>query len=339
MIDSNFFVNNMLVPFSAALAGGVGADIVKPVFHVLDNWFYLTFGSKSDFKVSKEKLLQQNQLDIYQFELEKVYNIGTLKKEIIDELNTIEESNLVVPDKHILAKVMSNISIYLDVDETRRIFSKIIAASCDVSRKKTLHPADVDLLERLTASDINLLRTLYLSLGFALEVVPKEYAEFENSADPCPIGIKDEELEKHFIFTSAEGEEKPNFAEGNYHVDMDRVVDSKHSPENSIKLLQRMGLVSSIDFNDFYQPLLVDIPEFVNSVSQKILETDEALAYKQLLEDGFGTCYLSVTTKIIQLTELGEHVCKIIFSDVQVPFVMTSDFDDFEIGIEMVRGE
>lgn len=337
MIDSNYFITNMLVPFSAALAGGAGTQIMKPIFHVLDNWFYLTFGSKSDFEVSKKKLLQEKKLDVYQYELEKMKNVSKFKKEIIDELNNVQENDLSVPDKHIIAEVMANITNYLDVNETRKLFSKIIGASCDSSRKGELHPADIALIESLTAKDINLLRTVYVSLGFSLVITPKSYNNFGDGYDPCPVGIVGEKLNKHFVVVDVQGEKEPNLAEDNYHIDTSRVTDYNNVPDKGIKVMKRLGLFSSIDFKNFCQPLIVDIPEFVTSVSDKIMKSDEVKLYQRQLEKGFDDCYLVANTELIQLTALGEHICEIIFSDIQVPLVVVSDVDDFEIGIEMIN--
>ncbi|MCT3575194.1 hypothetical protein [Levilactobacillus brevis] len=97
--DSSFFVNNVLVPFSASLAGNAGGNALKPIFKMLDNWFYITFGSDLDFEVKKKKLEQAHRLDLYEVELNKAQNIGKFQKDVVDLLNDIDYSDLVIPDK------------------------------------------------------------------------------------------------------------------------------------------------------------------------------------------------------------------------------------------------
>lgn len=335
MIDSSYFVTNVLVPFSVALAGSTGSEIFRPVFRVLDNWFYLSFGSKSDFEVKKKKLLEESELSIYNAELEKVNYVGMFKKEVIDELSIIHESDLSVPDKHILAEVMSNLSNYLDVVETRKLLAKIIAASCDVQRKSAIHPTDVDTIRKLVTEDIDLMYTLYFSLGTGLIITPKAYTLLENEGDPCPIGISRKTIRSHFIYTNHVDGDEYSLLNGPYHVDADTILDSDSIPDKSIEVLERMGIVESMAFKEFSHPTIIDIHDFVHTSIAKVLELDEVKKYEYQLKEGFEKVFLMGETKIIQLTSFGEKICKILFNDKCVPFIDISDADDFEIAIDV----
>ncbi|SMS14397.1 hypothetical protein LZ3411_1347 [Levilactobacillus zymae] len=49
-MDSGSFIGSILISFSAGLVSGNSKKILKPVFKLWDNWFYLTFSSDIEFK-------------------------------------------------------------------------------------------------------------------------------------------------------------------------------------------------------------------------------------------------------------------------------------------------
>ncbi|QCZ47331.1 ABC-type multidrug transport system ATPase component [Levilactobacillus brevis] len=266
-MDSSFFVNNVLVPFSASLAGNAGGNALKPIFKMLDNWFYITFGSDLDFEVKKKKLEQAHRLDLYEVELNKAQNIGKFQKDVVDLLNDIDYSDLVIPDKKTLAQIMSVLPTYLDIDDTRLLLTKVVTASCDRSRNDFVHPSIIEIIKQLTGSDIKLIRRLYRSLGFAASVRMRPVKKMDDPTDFCPISINGQEIPKRLYFTVREGDF--DIKNGPLWISSEDIFTDAHLSNMPIHVLKRLGIIDEIEYRSYEEKSIVRVQDFVeNSVSE-----------------------------------------------------------------------
>lgn len=170
IMDTSFLVNNALIPFSTALAGSAGGRLLKPVADILDNWFYIKFGSKYDLERKKKDLYNEKQIELYEAELDRQKNIGKFKHEIVQKLEEIPEENITIPNRNILALIMEKADYFLDINELRSAYSQIIASTSNIEYKGIIHPKMIDTIQQLTEIDFKMIDLLLQSFGFTFSV-------------------------------------------------------------------------------------------------------------------------------------------------------------------------
>lgn len=166
-MDSNFFLNNALVPFATALAGSVGGEIFKPIFHVFDNWFYLKFGFKVDLEKRKKELFVENEL-LYYEHIQREKHIGLLKKELFNAVKQIPEYKLRVPDRQTVFSIMDNFDYFINSEELILFYVNMLSATAN--KDYEVHPRIADSIKYLTPNEFLLLEKLASSMGFIFKV-------------------------------------------------------------------------------------------------------------------------------------------------------------------------
>ncbi|MBC2115027.1 Abi-alpha family protein [Listeria booriae] len=157
---------NALIPFATALGGGVGARVVSEPLNVLDNWFYKVYGHKSELERRKRELKNSKELELYEEQVDFELKLGQFKEEIAEKISEIPQENIVVPDKHMLAIIMENSRLYLDIDIVRQAFATLISSTMDSEKKDSVHPSYVETIKQLTTKEATLLTQLNGTFGF-----------------------------------------------------------------------------------------------------------------------------------------------------------------------------
>lgn len=207
-----------LVPFVSALGGGIGSRLASEPLNVLDNWFYKTYGNKSELERKKIELKNSKEIELYREQLEFENKLKIFKEEIAKNILEIPEESLIIPDKHLLAIIMENSRLYLDVDIVRQSFSKLIATSMNKKFSNSIHPSHIDTVKQLTSKEAELLSHLNGTLGFLFIVNPsfkdkksynvglkrKNPSYFFKHKDNDTTIYSPEGLENHFYLNKAD---------------------------------------------------------------------------------------------------------------------------------------
>lgn len=164
-------IQNALIPFAAALGGGAGSEIIKPVARIFDNWFFQTYGLKSELKRGKAEKDLKSTLEEYQprnldasvlnpmFDEE---NLLAFKNEILDELLIlVKNDQLIIPNKTDLGLLFDSSKFFLDEEELRKAYAKLIVATADSAKENLVHRSFAEVLKNISANELDLIKDLY----------------------------------------------------------------------------------------------------------------------------------------------------------------------------------
>ncbi|WP_394870542.1 DUF4393 domain-containing protein [Clostridium butyricum] len=115
----------------------------KEIGTTLGNIFYAIF-SPINYNVEKLKIKQSENLKKYQSDIES-------------ELSKIPEDKLTEPQLSIIGPALEASKYYIEENELRKMFAKLIAASMNVDTKNTVHPSFVEIIKQFSPLDAQVL--------------------------------------------------------------------------------------------------------------------------------------------------------------------------------------
>ena len=127
-------------------AGGAAINSVfKGPAETLSQWWYYNFGYNIDIKYRQKK--------------QEVENL--FLKNIVTEVTNIPRDQIQEPKMSVLGPALEASKYYIDDEELRLLFAKLVAASMDNSKNDTLQPAFVEIVKQMTPIDAENLTSLY----------------------------------------------------------------------------------------------------------------------------------------------------------------------------------
>ena len=142
---------NELYPIvSGALSGLAAAGALKGPIESLTQIWTLTLGRFSDDAYQKYKIKQAANLEKYANEVK----LGIEK---------IPEENIQEPKMSVVGPALEASKFYIEEDEIRGMFAKLIASSMDNSKSADIHPSFSEMIKMLSPLDAQNLQTLYQS--------------------------------------------------------------------------------------------------------------------------------------------------------------------------------
>lgn len=127
-------------------AGGAAINSVfKGPAETLSHWWYYSFGYKIDIKRRQKK--------------QEVENL--FLKNIVTEVTSIPQDQIQEPKMSVLGPALEASKYYIDDEELRLLFAKLVAASMDNSKNDALQPAFVEIVKQMTPIDAENLTSLY----------------------------------------------------------------------------------------------------------------------------------------------------------------------------------
>jgi hypothetical protein len=118
----------------------------KEIGQVLGNLFYLIF-SPINYNVEKLKIKHATNLKKYQSNIQ-------------DELNKIPEENLTEPPMNIVGPALEASKFYIENEEIRKMFAKLIASSMNVDLINLSHPSFIEIIKQLTLVEANIIKQI-----------------------------------------------------------------------------------------------------------------------------------------------------------------------------------
>lgn len=151
----------------STIATSAGKEIVvgasKGILQTLNDIWYVTYGHKWDEKAQELKMRQTIKLE-------------NLKKDLENNIDKIAEENLQDPKLSVVGPALEAAKFYMDEDEIRQIFAKLIASSMDKTQNEYVHPSFVEMIKMLSELDA---KNLYYLYTLNDETISKVRIEFD----------------------------------------------------------------------------------------------------------------------------------------------------------------
>lgn len=82
-----------------------------------------------------------------------LYLFDSYKNNLVEEISQIPEENLIDPPMNIVGPALEASKFYIEEEELRKMFAKVVAASMDSRRSTNVHPAFVEIIKQLDTLD------------------------------------------------------------------------------------------------------------------------------------------------------------------------------------------
>lgn len=128
-----------------AAGGAAISSVFKGPVETFSQLWYYNFGYKMDIKVRQRK--------------QEVDNL--FLKDIATEVSNIPIDQIQEPKLSVLGPALEASKYYIDDEELRSLFAKLIAASMDNSKNEVLQPAFVEIIKQMSPIDDKNLINLY----------------------------------------------------------------------------------------------------------------------------------------------------------------------------------
>lgn len=229
----------MITEFLTFIGGAATVGAFKGPVQTLQDYWYITFGHSASEKVE-------------QLRIKHAVNSELLKKQLLTEVSKIEEPNIQEPPLQILGPTLESSKYYIEEEEMRNMFAKLLASSMDKSKNDIIHNSFVETIKQLSPLDAQLIK--YLSFEgtviFPLSRIIKNLPDNEGHREIIPI----------FFFTEK-------------YDDIDKNVAS-------LSNLERLGLIST-SFETFLSNDLKYSPMEKSDRAKAILSNNADMEFKR----------------------------------------------------------
>ena len=138
-------MNEIVGSILTATGGAAISSVFKGPAETFSQLWYYNFGYKMDIKVRQRK--------------QEVENL--FFKNIVTEFSNIPIDQIQEPKLSVLGPALEASKYYIDDEELRMLFAKLVASSMDNSKNDTLQPAFVEIVKQMIPIDAENLTSLY----------------------------------------------------------------------------------------------------------------------------------------------------------------------------------
>lgn len=142
-------MNDLVNSILTATGGAAINSVFKGPAETLNQWWYYNFGYRMDIKFRQKKK-----------EVENLF-----LENVVSEVSNIPEDCIQEPKMSVLGPALEASKYYIDDEELRLLFSKLVGASMDISKNDILQPAFVEIVKQMTPIDARNLINLYETQG------------------------------------------------------------------------------------------------------------------------------------------------------------------------------
>lgn len=251
----------------------------KPIENVLEK-SSLTFGNALDgvFKFVFSPVLK--------YQIKKEYELQNYKEQIHNNISLIPQENLTEPPLNIAGPALEASKFYIDSEEIRSMFAKLISSSMDNRINNFAHPSFIEIIKQLSILDAQII-TKFQNAN-ALPITKLRFEDKFGSGVDFKLHILDNDINKIDLISS------------------------------SVSNLIRLGIVDvsySYGFTDKTRylsfenhPLFLKYKELLNSS-----EFEKSLINLKNTDNSFNNIpkYARMVNGIISLTPLGQNFIKV----------------------------
>lgn len=292
---------NELYPIvSGALSGLAAAGALKGPIESLTQIWTLTLGRFSDDAYQKYKIKQAANLEKY-------------ANEVKSGIEKIPEENIQEPKMSVVGPALEASKFYIEEDEIRGMFAKLIASSMDKTQSINIHPSFVEIIKVLSPLDAQNLYSLYHGRDETISkirVTNKENGNYTDHFNHVFLG-NPECQDNNLIESSIDNLIRLKLVDVSYseyksddslydkHRENERFLKFKAEQEELhqhntalLNFLLNGGLLTDADTN---VPLPASVQENVLNQLKQVVQEKE----------------IEVVKGLIQLTAFGKNFCKV----------------------------
>ena len=145
-MDLNQF-QDFLPLVTGFLGGATSAGVFAGPIQTLQDWWYINYGHNVSTQAALLKATREA-------------SVEKLKNDILQEVATIPPENVQEPSIKILGPALEASRYYIEEEELRNIFSKIISSSFDNRKNGMIHSSFVEVIKQLDVLDAQILQFL-----------------------------------------------------------------------------------------------------------------------------------------------------------------------------------
>lgn len=145
-MDPNQF-QDFLPLVTGFLGGATSAGVFAGPIQTLQDWWYINYGHNASDRAAL--LRAKNEIDV-----------ENLKNSMLQEVATIPPENIQEPPLKILGPALEASKYYIEEEELRSMFAKILASSFDDRKNSIIHPSFVEIIKQLDVTDARILQFL-----------------------------------------------------------------------------------------------------------------------------------------------------------------------------------
>lgn len=214
-----------ITPFLSIISGAVGGaasvGLFKGPIQTLEDWWYITFGYE---KSEAAALLKEKQ----------ALNVEKMRNETLSEAAKILPENIQEPPLNILGPALEASKYYIEEEELRKMFAKLIASSMDKTKAPQVHPSFVEIIKQLSSKEALLLKDFNSRNPFAKIVL------IEDKEDPSIEDFMSNDINSMEKISTMFGRKSKTILDYFYYSE-----NNKDFLDNdfSISALNRLGLI------------------------------------------------------------------------------------------------
>ena len=174
IMDPNQF-QDFLPLITGFLGGATSAGVFAGPIQTLQDWWYINYGHN----VSNQAALLRAKNEI---------DVENLRNSTLQEVAAIPPENIQEPPLKILGPALEASKYYIEEEELRSMFAKILASSFDDRKNSVIHPSFVEIIKQLDVTDARILQVL------------KEHDYTTGSPIPCMKAVINSDSGSKIIF-------------------------------------------------------------------------------------------------------------------------------------------
>lgn len=295
---------NELYPIvSGALSGLAAVGALKGPIESLTQIWTLTLGRFPDDAYQKYKIKQAANLEKY-------------ANEVKSGIEKIPEENIQEPKMSVIGPALEASKFYIEEDEIRGMFAKLIASSMDNSKSADIHPSFSEMIKMLSPLDAQNLQTLYQSGDETISKIRMTYDGNGGFKDVCShiyLG-NPETQDNQLIAPSIDNLIRLKLIDVDYETFKNNDALYEKHRNNPLLLQYKQEDQENRQTNQ-------EILNFLNSVGKRTngdnipIPEEVKASIKQQLEDALKPRTIDIVKGKISLTALGRNFCKICLSE------------------------
>lgn len=133
---------------SGALGGAASIGLFKGPIQTLEDWWYVTYGYEHADR--RAELIAKQEA-----------NVENLKNEILDNAVKIDPDNIQEPQLKILGPALEASKYYIEEEDIRNMFAKLISSSLDSTKNEINHSSYVEIIKQLNPLDAKILSEIF----------------------------------------------------------------------------------------------------------------------------------------------------------------------------------
>jgi hypothetical protein len=129
------------------LGGATSAGVFAGPIQTLQDWWYINYGH--DVSNQAALLRAKNEIDV-----------ENLRNSTLQQVATIPPENVQEPPLKIIGPALEASKYYIEEEELRSMFAKILSSSFDNRKNLVIHPSFVEIIKQLDVTDARILQIL-----------------------------------------------------------------------------------------------------------------------------------------------------------------------------------